>query len=63
MAGMPEHEFLLTGERAALGLLDRRHLPKLSAWFNDPETRRGLAHRGLVNEEAAGPSRCSGCAT
>jgi hypothetical protein len=54
MAGMPEHEFLLSGERAALGLLDRRHLPQLSAWFNDPETRRGLAHRGLVNEEAEG---------
>src|SRR3954468_5222753 len=54
MAGMPEHEFPLTGERAALGPLDRRHLPQLSAWFNDPETRRGLAHRGLVNEEAEG---------
>ena len=54
MAAMPEHEFLLSGERAALGLLDRRHLPKLAAWFNDPETRRGLAHRGLVNEEAEG---------
>ena len=54
MAGMPEHEFLLTGERAALGPLDRRHLPQLSTWFNDPETRRGLAHRGLVNEDTEG---------
>jgi diamine N-acetyltransferase len=52
MTGMPEHEFLLTGERAALGLLERSHLRQLSAWFNDPETRRGLAHRGLVNEDA-----------
>jgi RimJ/RimL family protein N-acetyltransferase len=52
MTGMPGHEFLLTGERAALGLLERSHLRQLSAWFNDPETRRGLAHRGLVNEDA-----------
>jgi diamine N-acetyltransferase len=51
MAAMPEQEFLVSGERAALGLLRRDHLPKLAVWFNDPETRRGLAHRGLVNED------------
>jgi diamine N-acetyltransferase len=49
---VPEHEFLVTGERAALGLLRREHLPDLAIWFNDPEVRRGLAHRGLVNEDA-----------
>jgi diamine N-acetyltransferase len=51
MAAMPEQEFLVSGERAALGLLRREHLPKLAIWFNDPETRRGLAHRGVVNED------------
>jgi diamine N-acetyltransferase len=50
--GMPEHEFLRCGERAALGLLRREHLPRLAAWFNDPDVRRGLAHRGIVNEDA-----------
>jgi RimJ/RimL family protein N-acetyltransferase len=49
---MPEHEFLVSGERAALGLLRRDHLPQLTLWYNDPEVRRGLAHRGLVNEDA-----------
>jgi diamine N-acetyltransferase len=49
---VPEDEFLVTGERAALGLLRREHLPHLAVWFNDPEVRRGLAHRGLVNEDA-----------
>jgi diamine N-acetyltransferase len=52
MAGMPEHEFLISGERAALGSLERDHVARLSRWFNDPEVRRGLAHRGLVNEDA-----------
>jgi diamine N-acetyltransferase len=52
MAAMPDQEFLVSGERAALGLLRREHLPKLAVWFNDPETRRGLAHRGIVNEDA-----------
>jgi RimJ/RimL family protein N-acetyltransferase len=52
MPGMPDHEFLIAGERAALGLLRREHLPRLAAWFNDPEVRRGLAHRGIVNEDA-----------
>jgi diamine N-acetyltransferase len=52
MAAMPEQEFLVSGERAALGLLRRDHLPMLAVWFNDPEVRRGLAHRGVVNEEA-----------
>jgi diamine N-acetyltransferase len=52
MAGMSEQHFLLSGERAALGTLDRAHLARLSRWFNDPEVRRGLAHRGLVNEDA-----------
>ena len=49
---MPEHEFLISGERAALGLLRREQLPRLAAWFNDPDVRRGLAHRGIVNEDA-----------
>ena len=52
MAGMPEHEFLISGERAALGMLRRDHQPRLAAWFNDPDVRRGLAHRGIVNEDA-----------
>ena len=52
MAGMPEHEFLISGERAALGMLRRDQLPRLAAWFNDPDVRRGLAHRGIVNEDA-----------
>ena len=52
MAGMPEQRFLLSGVRAALGTLERTHLARLSGWFNDPEVRRGLAHRGLVNEDA-----------
>jgi diamine N-acetyltransferase len=51
MAAMPEQEFVVSGERAALGLLRREHLPQLAAWFNDPEVRRGLAHRGVVNED------------
>jgi diamine N-acetyltransferase len=51
MAAMPEQEFLVSGERAALGLLRREHLPQLAVWFNDPEVRRGLAHRGVVNED------------
>ena len=52
MAGVPEHEFLISGERAALGLLRRDQLPRLAVWFNDPDVRRGLAHRGIVNEDA-----------
>jgi RimJ/RimL family protein N-acetyltransferase len=48
---MSEQEFLVSGERAALGLLRREHLPRLAIWFNDPETRRSLAHRGVVNED------------
>ena len=52
MPGMPEHDFLVTGERAALGMLRREHIPRLAPWFNDPEVRRGLAHRGIVNEDA-----------
>jgi diamine N-acetyltransferase len=49
---MTESDFILTGERAALGMLRREHLPSLARWFNDPEVRRGLAHRGIVNEDA-----------
>jgi diamine N-acetyltransferase len=49
---MPEPDFILTGERAALGALRREYVPRLSHWLNDPEVRRGLAHRGLVNEDA-----------
>jgi diamine N-acetyltransferase len=45
-------DFILTGERAALGPLQRDHLPLLARWLNDPEVRRGLAQRGLVNEDA-----------
>jgi diamine N-acetyltransferase len=52
MAGMSEQHFLLSGERATLGSLEREHLARLSRWFNDPEVRRGLAHRGIVNEDA-----------
>src|SRR5215207_2563221 len=52
MAGVPEQEFLISGERASLGLLRRDQLPRLAAWFNDPDVRRGLAHRGIINEDA-----------
>jgi diamine N-acetyltransferase len=52
MPGMPEHQFLISGERAALGSLEREHLARQARWFNDPEVRRGLAHRGIVNEDA-----------
>jgi diamine N-acetyltransferase len=45
-------KFVVVGERAALGTLGREHLASLAGWFNDPEVRRGLAHRGLVNEDA-----------
>jgi diamine N-acetyltransferase len=49
---MADRDFIVTGERAALGMLRREHLPALASWFNDPEVRRGLAHRGVVNVEA-----------
>jgi diamine N-acetyltransferase len=52
MAGMSEQHFLLSGERATLGSLEREHLARLSRWFNDPEVRRGLAHRGILKEDA-----------
>jgi diamine N-acetyltransferase len=45
-------DFILVGERAALGMLRREQLPDLATWFNDPEVRCGLAHRGMVNVEA-----------
>lgn len=44
--------FLLAGGRAALGVLDAGHAPLLSLWMNDPEVRRGLAFRGLVDPPA-----------
>jgi diamine N-acetyltransferase len=50
--GTVTEDFVLTGERAALGPLHRDHLPLLARWINDPEVRRGLAYRGIVNEEA-----------
>jgi diamine N-acetyltransferase len=45
-------DFVLTGERAALGPLKRDQLSMFARWINDPEVRRGLAYRGLVNEDA-----------
>jgi RimJ/RimL family protein N-acetyltransferase len=48
---VPDQDYISTGERAALGILRREHLPKFAIWFNDPEVRRGLAHRGIVNED------------
>jgi diamine N-acetyltransferase len=45
-------DFVLTGGRAALGPLKREHLPSFARWINDPEVRRGLAYRGLANEDA-----------
>ena len=45
-------DFILTGERAALGPVERAHLPMFARWINDPEVRRGLAYRGLANEDA-----------
>ena len=48
---MTDRDFIVTGERAALGMLRREYLPALASWFNDPEVRRGLAHRGVVNVE------------
>jgi RimJ/RimL family protein N-acetyltransferase len=50
---MSDRPFLITGERAALGLLRREYLPAITTWFNDPEVKRGLAHRGLVSEEGS----------
>jgi hypothetical protein len=38
-----DRDFILEGERAALGMLRREHLPLLASWFNDPEVRGGLA--------------------
>ena len=49
---MAGRDFIVTGERAALGVLRREHAAALASWFNDPEVRRGLAHRGVVNVEA-----------
>lgn len=49
---MADRDFIVSGERAALGMLRREHLPALASWFNDPDVRRGLAHRGVVNVEA-----------
>jgi hypothetical protein len=48
--GMTE-DFVLTGERAALGPLRREHLPSFARWTYDPEVRRGLAYRGLARAE------------
>jgi diamine N-acetyltransferase len=48
---VPDQDFVITGERAALGVLRREHLAQTTVWFNDPEVRRGLAHRGLPNED------------
>jgi diamine N-acetyltransferase len=50
--GAVSEDFVLTGERAALGPLKRDHLPMFARWINDPEVRRGLAYRGLANEDA-----------
>jgi diamine N-acetyltransferase len=47
-----DSDFILVGERAALGPLSREHLPSLARWINDPEVRRGLAYRGLVNDDS-----------
>ena len=49
---MTERDFILVGKRAALGMLRREHVPDLATWFNHPEVRCGLAHRGFVNVEA-----------
>jgi diamine N-acetyltransferase len=51
MGGVSE-DFVLTGQRAALGPLKRDHLPMFARWINDPEVRRGLAYRGIANEDA-----------
>jgi diamine N-acetyltransferase len=48
---VPDQDFVITGERAALGVLRREHIAQTTVWFNDPEVRRGLAHRGLPNED------------
>jgi len=45
-------DFVLVGERAALGPLRREHLPSFARWINDPEVRRGIAYRGLANDDA-----------
>ena len=52
-------ELIVAGERAALGILRREHLPALAAWFNDSEVRRGLAHRGVVNVEGKWLDTCA----
>ena len=49
---MPAPAYIVKGERAALGPLRREYAAPLAAWFNDPEVRRGLAHRGLQSVES-----------
>jgi hypothetical protein len=48
---VPDQDFVITGDRAALGVLRREHMAQTTVWFNDPEVRRGLAHRGPPNED------------
>ena len=50
--GAVTEDFVLTGQRAALGPLHRDHLPLCARWINDPEVRCGLAYRGIANEDA-----------
>jgi diamine N-acetyltransferase len=51
MTRVTEPDFVLRGERAALGVMRREHLPALGRWFNDPEVRHRLAHRGIGTAE------------
>jgi RimJ/RimL family protein N-acetyltransferase len=48
---MSSPTYVIRGDRAALGTLRREYAAMISAWFNDPEVRRGLAHRGLPSPE------------
>ena len=45
-------EYLVEGDRAALGTLRRDLAPTYAAWMNRPDVRRGLAHLGLYDREA-----------
>jgi len=52
-----DREFILTGERAALGMLKRENLPSLASWFNDPRDAvlaRGVRHDSILMDAVPG---------
>jgi hypothetical protein len=47
-------EYLIEGDRAALGTLRRDLAQTYADWMNRVDVRRGLAHLGLFDLEAEG---------